>query len=358
MANPLRESTNAANQLTMAQMPYEARAADFATPAIEAMHNEARHEAEMQNIALRTQMYSSELDLRQKQAATRAQEAQAEVLLRESQMRLAGMQEDRAKMDILKDFAELPPFPLGGDRYRVGDIGPGGSRSFTEVGPNDPRVARWLQQQQDEHALNQARIRNYETGHQGVRYEPTYKDLVERESKLSNEVNAAKRISDPGTYGYRTPEQIASMEDELRGVQFKLRSMTPSNGAGAATSAPSEPSWFMPKMRDAARQMSQAAPSEQGPPVADYSKTPLVDQLRMGWRNDLASQFSLDPKKVDAALQRLVRLTRASGRDADLISGGPASDATIEKWLIDQIEQSGDDPDGQALTRMLMDFAK
>lgn len=165
MANPLRESSNQSARLTEASLPYIQQGADFMggvprgvqiagglqqqIAARQLVMQESQHEAEMQDLALRGQLYQSELALRREQAMTRSAEAAAELQWRQTQNALSKMQQDESRVRIQRDVATLPPRKRKDGKWEVADYGDGGSVVWSTVEESDPRVQDYVNKQQD-----------------------------------------------------------------------------------------------------------------------------------------------------------------------------------------------------------------
>lgn len=166
MANPLRESSNQSARLTEASLPYIQQGADFMggvprgvqiagglqqqqIAARQLVMQESQHEAEMQDLALRGQLYQGELALRREQAMTRSAEAAAELQWRQTQNALSKMQQDESRVRIQRDVATLPPRKRKDGKWEVADYGDGGSVVWSTVEESDPRVQDYVNKQQD-----------------------------------------------------------------------------------------------------------------------------------------------------------------------------------------------------------------
>lgn len=363
MANPLRESSNQSARLTEASLPYIQQGADFMggvprgvqiagglqqqqIAARQLVMQESQHEAEMQDLALRGQLYQGELALRREQAMTRSAEAAAELQWRQTQNALSKMQQDESRVRIQRDVATLPPRKRKDGKWEVADYGDGGSVVWSTVEESDPRVQDYVNKQQDAAAeidlkRSQAEA-NRGRANGTVRYEPTYQNLVDRQKALESALQRATQAGeDEAAWGYRTPDDRKAIRTELSDVTNRLRNMAKSPTERKTTS-------------------ENAAPAPDAAPVADQfdpRDTQTADWIILGLQRRAAWQSGMDEVQLNGALGRAVSLMRASGQDVDPVTGERQSDQTLTLRLLQQLNADPHDPNAAALREMFKKLA-
>ena len=333
MADPLQFAQQLAHQTSAATNQYRAQGADIGGPIAQGLQTgigigmnfeefelkQAMAEAQVQENQIRMANLAQETILRQGIAQTRMMESQEKMMAMDLEARDKAegrsIQRERLKLEA----QQAAPLPLANGKWRVVTPGAGGQMSSMDVDADHPAMMPWKNQWQSR-------------GDGTVKYEPAYKDLLERESSLAKQIQNNKTFAenDPERL---SPEQIAEVESELSDVKGRLREMAKSPGARGKVTA-----------------------SAAGASVAPPQQSQNAQWVLAGLRRDATAKLEMDDQQLEAGLDRVARLMRAAGQDLDPVTGEPVSKETLMVNILSQAKR--DDDDGRALADMLRKAAR
>lgn len=335
MADPLQFAQQLAHQTSAATNQYRAQGADIGGPIAQGLQTgigigmnfeefelkQAMAEAQVQENQIRMQNLAQETILRQGIAQTRMMESQEKMMAMDLEARdkAEGRSIQREKLKL--EAQQAPPLALANGKWRVVSPGSGGQMASRDVDIDDPAMMPWRNQWQSR-------------GDGTVKYEPAYKDLLEREQALTNRISGNKKVSEDDPE-WLTPEQITAVESELSDVKVRLRELAKLPGDRGKVTASSAGS---------------------GARLVPPQQSQNAQWVLAGLRRDATAKLEMDDQQLEAGLDRVARLMRAAGQDLDPVTGEPVSKETLMVNILSQAKR--DDDDGRALADMLRKAAR